>query len=178
MLREEAQMDLLFNITASAANWALLAGYLVVPGTFTSLQTSSQVEKTLQSNKAGRTALHMIQNPPLLVIACFLFVGGAAALIWLMYFPKLRGNYVWLNNQVFLPLCLHAAAGLLTTVINVCTSQGGNWSVMAIITTSVTGATLVICSALLALYKFYKLELLRNEDEYIRRARGSVMSDT
>jgi hypothetical protein len=31
------------------------------------------------------------------------------------------------------PLCLHAAAGLLTTLINVCTSQGGDWSVMAII---------------------------------------------
>jgi hypothetical protein len=31
MLREEAQMKMVFNITVSAAEWALLAGYLVVP---------------------------------------------------------------------------------------------------------------------------------------------------
>lgn len=102
MLREEAQMDMCFSITVSAANWALLAGYLVIPGTFTSLQSSSQVEKTLQTNKAGRTALHMIQNPPLLAIACLLFASGTAALIWLMHFPKLRGIYPWLINKVFL----------------------------------------------------------------------------
>ncbi|CAG8308933.1 unnamed protein product, partial [Penicillium salamii] len=157
MLREEAEMDMRFSITVGAANWALLAGYLVIPGTFTSLQTSNQVEKTLQANEAGRTVLHMIQNPPLLAIACLLFVSGITALI---------------------PLCLYAAAGLLTTVINVCTSQGGDWSVMAIITTAVTGATLLSCSALLALYKFYKLERVRKEDEDIRRSRASTTLDT
>ncbi|CAG8891476.1 unnamed protein product [Penicillium salamii] len=178
MLREEAEMDMRFSITVGAANWALLAGYLVIPGTFTSLQTSNQVEKTLQANEAGRTVLHMIQNPPLLAIACLLFVSGIAALMWLMHFPNLRGNYPWLINKVFLSLCLHAAAGLLTTVINVCTSQGGDWSVMAIITTAVTGATLLSCSALLALYKFYKLERVRKEDEDIRRSRASTTLDT
>ncbi|CAP94894.1 Pc18g06700 [Penicillium rubens Wisconsin 54-1255] len=157
MLREEAQMDMRFSITVGAANWALLAGYLVIPGTFTSLQTSNQVEKTLQTNRTGRAVLHMIQNPPLLAIACLLFVSGIAALI---------------------PLCLHAAAGLLTTVINVCTSQGGDWSVMAIITTVVTGVTLLICSALLALYNFFKLERVRKEDEDIRRYRASIAPDT
>ncbi|KAJ5537498.1 hypothetical protein N7494_006977 [Penicillium frequentans] len=44
MLREEEEMDFIFNITVSAANWALLAGYLVVPGTFTSLQSSDQAD--------------------------------------------------------------------------------------------------------------------------------------
>ncbi|CAG8893548.1 unnamed protein product [Penicillium nalgiovense] len=159
MLREEAEMDMRFSITVGAANWALLAGYLVIPGTFTSLQTSNQ-------------------NPPLLAIACLLFASGIAALMWLMHFPNLRGNYPWLINKVFLPLCLHAAAGLLTTVINVCTSQGGDWSVMAIITTAVTGATLLSCSALLALYKFYKLERIRKEDEDIRRSRASTTLNT
>lgn len=101
MLREEAEMDMRFSITVGAANWALLAGYLVIPGTFTSLQTSNQVEKTLQTNEAGRTVLHMIQNPRLLAIACLLFVSGIAALMWLMHFPKLRGNYPWLINKVF-----------------------------------------------------------------------------
>ncbi|CAG8016987.1 unnamed protein product [Penicillium salamii] len=174
MLREEAEMDISFNITVGVANWALLAGYLVIPGTFTSLQTSNQVEKALQVNKAGHTVLHTIQNPPLLGIACLLLVSGIGALMWLMHFPKLRGNYLWLINKLFVPLCLNAAAGLLTTVINVCTSQGGDWSVMAIVTTTVTGATLSICSALLAIYKFYKLEEIIKEDEYIRRFRAAI----
>ncbi|KAF3004649.1 hypothetical protein E8E15_000588 [Penicillium rubens] len=66
MLKEEAQMDFKYNITASAANWILLAGYLVIPGTFTSLQNSSQVESVLETNSAGRAVLKTIQNPPLL----------------------------------------------------------------------------------------------------------------
>lgn len=102
MLREEEEMDLVFNITVSAANWALLAGYLVVPGTFTSLQSSGQVEHALQANKAGRTMLLTIQHPPLLSIACCLLVGGIAAFVWLLHFPKLRGNYVWLINKLFM----------------------------------------------------------------------------
>ncbi len=101
MLREEAEMDISFNITVGVANWALLAGYLVIPGTFTSLQTSNQVEKVLQANNAGRTVLHTIQNPPLLGIACVLLVGGIAAFTWLLRFPKIRGNYIWLINRLF-----------------------------------------------------------------------------
>lgn len=41
---------------------------------------------------------------------------------------------------------------MLTTFINVYTSQGGHRSVMAIITTAITGATLLIYSALRAVY--------------------------
>jgi hypothetical protein len=69
---------------------------------------------------------------------------------------------------------LNAAAGLLTTVINVCTSQGGDWSVMAIVTTAVTGATLSVCSSLLVIYKFYKLEKIIKEDEYFRHCRVAM----
>ncbi|KAF3002270.1 hypothetical protein E8E15_000750 [Penicillium rubens] len=174
IFREEAEMDITFNVTVGVANWALLAGYLVIPGTFTSLQTSDKVERVLQANKAGRTVLHTIQNPPLLGIACLLLFGGIGALMWLLHFPKIRGNYIWLINRLFTPLSLNAAAGLLTTVINVCTSQGGDWSVMAIVTTTVTGATLSVCSALLAIYKFYKLEKIIKEDEYIRRSRAAI----
>ena len=49
---------------------------------------------------------------------------------------------------------------------------------MAIITTVVTGATLLICSALLALYNFFKLEQVRKEDEDIRRSRASIAPGT
>lgn len=102
MLKEEAQMDVEYNITASAANWILLAGYLVVPGTFTSLQNSTQVKSALETNSAGRAVLRTIQNPPLIVIACLFLACGIGALGWLLHLPRLRGNYVWLVNKIFL----------------------------------------------------------------------------
>lgn len=101
MLREEVEMDFMFNVAVSAANWALLAGYLVVPGTFTSLQSSGQIEHVLQANQAGRTVLHTIQNPPLLSIACCLLLGGLAGFTWLLRIARLRNNYVWLINRLF-----------------------------------------------------------------------------
>jgi hypothetical protein len=79
MLREGEELDLVFNITVSAASGPLSAGYLVVPGTFTSLQSSGQMEHALQANKAGRTVLGTIQKPPLLSIACCLLISGIAA---------------------------------------------------------------------------------------------------
>ncbi|KAJ5878302.1 hypothetical protein N7455_001767 [Penicillium solitum] len=54
MLKEEAQMNWTYNLLASGANWVLLAGYLVIPGTFTSLKESNSVEETLEKNNAGR----------------------------------------------------------------------------------------------------------------------------
>lgn len=99
MLKDEAQMETGYNIRVSAANWALLAGYLVIPGTFTSLQKSSQVEEALSNNKAGRVVMHTIQNPPLLVISCLFFVGAIIAMCFLIRVRKIRSCYTWLINK-------------------------------------------------------------------------------
>ncbi|KAJ5531430.1 hypothetical protein N7527_004823 [Penicillium freii] len=163
MLKEEAQMNWKYNVFVSIANWALLAGYLVIPGTFTSLKESNQVEEVLKKNTAGRAVLSTIQNPPLLVIACLFLVGGAAALIVL--FRTLESNYSWLVNKIFMPAALNAAAGLLATLVNVYTSQSGHWSVMAIVTVVVTSLLLIVFSLLLAYYKFTKLRRVILEDE-------------
>lgn len=101
MLRDEAQMETRYNIAVSAANWVLLAGYLVIPGTFTSLQKSSQVEEALRSNKAGQAVLSTIQNPPLLVIAFLFFVGAITGILLLLRVRKLRRTYTWLINKLF-----------------------------------------------------------------------------
>ncbi|CAI7631181.1 unnamed protein product [Penicillium pancosmium] len=163
MLKEEDQMDATYSITASAANWALLAGYLVIPGTFASLQTSKEIEHVLASNKTGRAVFHTIQNPPLLGIACLFLASGIAAMLWLLHFPRLRGNYVWLTNKIFTPVTLNAGAGLLTTLINVFASNRGAWSVMAIVTTIVTGATFTIFLAVSLFYKLHKLPPLSGQ---------------
>lgn len=63
------------------------------------------------------------------------------------------------------PAMLNAAAGLLTTLINVYTSRGGHWSVMSIITTVITGLTFCVFFALLIFYKFFKLRGVLQEDK-------------
>lgn len=100
MLKEEAQMDWRFNLCANAANWVLLAGYVIIPGTFTSLKKSSEVQDVLQTNGAGRVVLKTIQNPPLLAIAFLFLITGSAMLGWL--WVKFKTNYPWLINKIFL----------------------------------------------------------------------------
>lgn len=63
----------------------------------------------------------------------------------------------------FRPASFNAAAGLLTTLVNIYTSRSGNWSVMAIVTAVVTGLTLVVFSFLLCIYKT-KLVKIQKED--------------
>ncbi|CAG8272730.1 unnamed protein product [Penicillium salamii] len=109
MLCEEAEMDWRYNLCAGIGNWILLAGYLVVPGTFTSLKKSGQVEHR--------------------------------------------------------PACLNAAAGLLTTLVNVLASQSGDCSVMALMTFVVTGVTFTLSLALLAVFKFWKLKMVIQDDK-------------
>ncbi|GFG19515.1 hypothetical protein IFM5058_10171 [Aspergillus udagawae] len=72
-----------YNTSASAAHWALLAGYLVIPGTFTSLQKSNFLTEGLETNRSRKAILSTIQHPPLLVIACFLMVLGLVMISWL-----------------------------------------------------------------------------------------------
>ncbi|CAG7945738.1 unnamed protein product [Penicillium nalgiovense] len=163
MLREEAEMDWKYNLSAGTGNWVLLAGYLVVPGTFTSLKNSDQVEQKLQQNDAGRVLLKTIQNPPLLAIACIFLVFGVVLLGWLSV--KFRDSYSWLINRIFMPACMNAAAGLLTTLVNVLTLQSGDCSVMAFMTFIVTGVTFLLFLALFAIFKFWKLRKVIKEDK-------------
>jgi hypothetical protein len=88
------------NVLASTAHWILLAGYLVVPGTFTSLQKFDTIHNGLAEYEAGEWILNTIQNPPLLATACALFVSGLAIMGWLFW--EYRGNYIWLTNHIFM----------------------------------------------------------------------------
>ena len=99
MLLEVDYMPWMYNVIASIAHWTLLAGYLMVPGTFTALQRSGQVQDALAKDDVGQAVLSTIQNPPLLAIACILFVASTAALGWLYW--EWRSNYIWLVNRLF-----------------------------------------------------------------------------
>jgi len=85
-----------FNILAAASLWTLLAGFVVFPGTFTSLQNTS----SLGSSVPGRVVQRAIQNVPLLVIATFFFLLGMVGVGWL--WQQRRRQYLWLADKLFL----------------------------------------------------------------------------
>lgn len=102
MLLHLDKIPRLDNILASAFTWILLAGFLVVPGTFTTFKTSQVFKDASNADKNGveRDIVHSIANIGLLWVSGFLALVGAVGCFWLWF--KWRRNYVWLINKIFL----------------------------------------------------------------------------
>jgi len=97
MLVELDQIPWPHNILASFFTWLLLAGFMVLPGTFASISNSKALE---DAGRVGKTVLKAVQNVPLLFVAaicCFSAVAGLCYLGWTW-----RTNYIWLVNRIFL----------------------------------------------------------------------------
>lgn len=109
------------NILASLFVWILLAGYIVFPATFNSLQESSYDDKA--DTKLKAQALVTARNLPLLYVAGVACGIGIVGCMWLWW--KHRGNYVWVINRIFLPSLLNSVAGLVSTLVNVYSAQDG-----------------------------------------------------
>ncbi|KAJ4329636.1 hypothetical protein N0V87_010698 [Didymella glomerata] len=137
-----------FNILAAASLWTLLAGFVVFPATFTSLQNAA----SLSSSAPGRVVQRTIQNIPLLVMAVFFFVVGLIGVGWL--WQQRRRQHLWLADRLFLPGVLNSLAGLATVLLNVYTARGGHWSQPAIGTCSATCGCLLVFSTLYVVYKY------------------------
>jgi hypothetical protein len=83
------------NIRAASFSWLILAGYVVFPGTFTSLKTS----QTLASSTGGRVIQYALKRGLLAIAgACCIF--GTIGTSWLWY--KWRNNAIWLVANIFL----------------------------------------------------------------------------
>ncbi|KAL4927718.1 uncharacterized protein BDV17DRAFT_299032 [Aspergillus undulatus] len=163
MLLELQDIHWGYNALAGFAGWTLLAGYLVIPGTFTSLQNSDSLQDKAAQDNVGSAVLKTIQNPPLVGIA-WTFLGVGAGTMGLL-FHKWRHNYLWLINRLFIPTLLNTAAGLLTTIINIYTAKDGYWSIMAVLTVVSSGTLAAASMVLTALYKFWKLRIVQEEHE-------------
>ncbi|KAJ6168715.1 hypothetical protein N7497_001558 [Penicillium chrysogenum] len=159
MIMEADEISWQDNVLASTAHWILLAGYLVIPGTFTSLQKSDTIHNGLADNEAGEWILNTIQNPPLLATACVLFVSGLAIMSWLFW--EYRGE-LYLAYQSNL-------SGFLTTIISLYTAHDGDWSIMVLLTVITSGLSVACSLILLYIYKFGKLERLKQEHNRIFR---------
>ncbi|KAJ0120463.1 hypothetical protein J7T55_015190 [Diaporthe amygdali] len=146
MLLSLDKIPRLHNILAAFFGWILLAGFIVFPGTFTSIRDLSEDPDVADKSPAASVILDQVQNVPLLVVAAVCCGIGAAGLLWLAF--RWRSNYVWLLNRVYLPGATNALAGLISTLVVVYSQKHGDWSVTAKVTGIVEGADLVVCGSL------------------------------
>lgn len=84
------------NVLAALSSWLTLAGFVVLPGTFTSLKNST----TLKNSKGGDIVEKAVQNIQLLPLAGCMFLIGIMGLCYL--WGRWRKEYVWLIGQIFL----------------------------------------------------------------------------
>lgn len=146
MLLSLDKIPRLHNILASFFGWVLLAGFIVFPGTFTSIRDLSDDPELADKSPTASALLSSVQNVPLLVVAAISCGIGAAGLLWLAF--RWRSNYVWLLNRIYLPGATNALAGLISTLVVVYSQKHGDWSITAMVTGIVEGADLVICGTL------------------------------
>ena len=92
MLLSLDQIPRLHNILASFFTWILLAGYIVFPATFTSLQNNDEIQSEADRNVVEAKILGQVKNAPLLYIASFCCGIGCVGMVWLWWIH--RTNYV------------------------------------------------------------------------------------
>lgn len=102
MLLHLDEIPRLYNILAGLFSWIILAGFLVVPGTFTTFKESKAFQDADKNDKDQVThaIIHSIANIGLLWLAGAFCVAGIVGCIGLWI--RWRENYVWVINRVFL----------------------------------------------------------------------------
>jgi hypothetical protein len=185
----------LYNILSSFFNWILLAGFIIFPGTFTTISDLDS-DAAIANSHTASTIIASIKNIPLLVIAGVCSGIGAAGMVWLWW--RWRQNYVWLLNKIFLyhpnplssplyilltadinrPGCLNSFAGLISTLVNVYTQQSSTWSVTAKVTAIVTGTCMGVTGALFALYNFWVLDKVRRSHSREMESTAAYQDET
>ncbi|PYH89065.1 hypothetical protein BO71DRAFT_301831, partial [Aspergillus ellipticus CBS 707.79] len=158
ILLDTEKVPLINNTLAVTFCWILLAGYLVFPGTFTSLQTSASLEEASDGNKVDRTVYKAVQDISLLSIAatyCFISLYRIFLWVWQILIGE-KGHLI-----LFRPVLINSATGFFNTLINVYTARAKTWSVTATVTAAVTGFFAVLSGLLFFFYNNYLLAKLQ-----------------
>jgi len=141
------------NILSSFFSWLLLAGFLVLPGTF------SNLDEIKTSSGDLKKVIHAVRNLPLFVVAYCVCAISTTVLLWLWW--RQWNNYVWLLRNIFVPGIFNGLSGLITTFVSVYATQkdqfGPSFGASSITTLVVTAACTVICSFLAVIYTILKL---------------------
>jgi hypothetical protein len=172
MLLSLDRIPRLHNILVAVFVWVLLAGFVVIPGSFTSAKRKQEGE-TVQipigggsggDGSGGGAKLALTPaNTAAMVVGFVCIVAGTFGSAWLAL--RWRRNYIWLLNKLYMPLILNALAGLLAAVTNVYTQQAGEWSTQAIVTAVTEASILVVNVLLFFVYNWWLLQRVRSDHE-------------
>ncbi|KAG2067576.1 hypothetical protein BDR04DRAFT_1129566 [Suillus decipiens] len=146
----------IFNMMASFFTWILLAGFILFPGTFTSLQQQ-------QLNGVEAQLLSVVSNIPLYITAWVCTGIGAVGMVWLWW--RWQRNYIWVVNRIFVPGLLNSLAGVISVISNVYGVQYGTYSITSKSAIIVTAAVAVVCGCLILLYQFWLLANIKKEHD-------------
>ncbi|KAJ7067367.1 hypothetical protein C8F01DRAFT_980254 [Mycena amicta] len=146
----------MYNLLTSFFTWILLAGFVLFPGTFTSLQEKPQ------STALGITAANVIKHVSYVVAWACTGI-GAAGMLWLWF--RWYANYIWLVNRIFLPGLLNSLAGVISTLSSVLGAQDATLSIASTSTIIVTSATAGVCGILTAFYMFVLIRSLKKKHD-------------
>jgi hypothetical protein len=91
MVLQIDDIHICYFVAAGIFSWLLLAGYLVSPSTYASIQHSDVMD---DAGSVAQSVFKVVRNVPLLYIASFMFGTAAVGLGWL--------TYRWLNNPVWI----------------------------------------------------------------------------
>lgn len=100
MLLHLDEIPRLHTMLAGLFTWVLLAGYIVFPGTFTSLRNSKAVKDAANTEASAKMLVNTVQNVPLLWLAAICCIMGVLGMIWLWW--TWQENYIWLSSRIFL----------------------------------------------------------------------------
>jgi len=152
--------------------WILLAGFVVIPGTFVNPDTGKTVSgKSINLLKSK--VLGLTQHTDLFAVACACTAIGLIGMC--CYWYKWRSNYIWLGRNIFGPAARNSLAGVIATLSSV---YGINnklrFEGSSKLTLYITGGLTVICGVL---HVFYKC-LLRNMKKEHYRVHGKRRAGT
>jgi len=157
MLLDLDAVPRMHNLASSLFTWILLAGFVVLPATFTSIE---EVQEDGRS-QIEVNVLRVVKNLPVLVVAGVLCAIGVLGMLGLWW--RWRDNYVWLVNRIFMPGTLNSLTGVVSTLVNVYGSQHGTFSVTARVTIGVTSVSCIICGLLTIIYSNVKLSRVKKQ---------------
>ncbi|KAL2264760.1 hypothetical protein VTJ83DRAFT_7270 [Remersonia thermophila] len=171
------------TMAATLFAWLLLAGFVIVPGSFTSPDRAPSSSPPTQQqpppqppqrrqpavelppldddddDDSGRRVPLSPANTACVVLGFLLVLVGSFGAAWLAL--RWRRHHIWLLNKLYAPLVLHALAGGLATVAAVYAQHGGRWCPQAVVTGVVESVVFAVSFVLLVLYNQSLLRILR-----------------
>lgn len=173
MVLDAYEVPLPYNLVAAFSTWILLAGYVVLPGAFKSLDWPMLQDHILPGGN------YQSQQTAIFSVASVCCAVGLLGISWLWL--RFRHNYIWLIGSLILyvarnppiairtvanndsPSMWNSASALLTVLISVYATRGGYWSESAIVTLTIIVLSFLCTLVTFVVYRFWFLESVKVE---------------